>query len=367
MAETNQLTDLVKQASDEALELREKEYELRKHRVEYQHVELQERLAQKKAFKNLPIGQNIGERAKSLIKENREYIEYAKKATVFLDLEVFKDKVALFPRNIILIGAQTGTGKSTTGANFILSHVMKKKKVLVITNEEYPTDILNRVICLIHGWAYTNHDEVTPEMQSEFDRLYPLLMQKIEIIHDMFNGVGGTTTTLEGIQSIYDTLYQQYKSGEKPYDAIIIDYIQNIKSSLNYPNIPQWQVLDKFGALSDAWKGLYPAPIILLSQLKEKSSDGDDNFKDRIEKFKAVMNHATTAIEVVADRENLRSEWIFRKSRFKDCVNSRAFTGYNKGKYVEYTSEFARKVELKNTEKKHRDLMGKVFKNKEEI
>lgn len=364
MVDTNKsLVEDIQKASEEARELEEKEYQLRKNRVEYEHHQLQERIRRKNAFSSLPIGQNISERACSLIKENREYIEYAKQATTFLNLDIFKDKVALFPRNIILIGAETGTGKSTTGANFIFAQLQRKKKVLVITNEEYPTDILNRIICLVNGWAYTNHDEVTAEMQTEFDRLYPILMQSVEIIHDAFNGEGGTTTTLEGIQSIYDTLTNQYKNGEKPYDAVIIDYIQNIKTSLDNPKLPQWGVLDRFGALTDNWKGTYPAPVLLLSQLKPAKSDGEENdFKDRIEKFKAVMNHATTAIEVTAERENLRTKWTFRKSRFKDCVGTSIYTGYDKGRYVEWNDKFANKVRLKQDEKKHSVGMKSVFK-----
>ena len=98
----------------------------------------------------------------------------------------------------------------------------------------------------------------------------------------------------------------------------------------------------------------------MFSQLKG-GNGGDVDFKDRIEKFKAVMNHATTAVEVKADRENLRTEWVFRKNRFKGAVGISVFTGYNKGKYIPYDQEFMNKVRLKNEEKKHSKLMGGVF------
>src|SRR5690606_25713457 len=176
----------IQDALDESRKLQELEYEIRKDKVGIQHKDLKERLEKKKAFESLPIGKNILERANKLIIENEEYIELAKGAATFLGMKVFRDKVALFPRNIILIGAETGTGKSTTCANFVESYLKQNKKVLIITNEEYPTDILNRIVFLARGWAYTNHDEVTTEQLLECKKLYPLLMQRIEIVDDMF-------------------------------------------------------------------------------------------------------------------------------------------------------------------------------------
>ena len=350
----------IKKAIAESEELKAKEFEIRKKRVEIQHRELQIRQLQQKAFDKLPIGQNIVERAKKLAAENEEYIKLARKSAVFLSMDIFKDKVALFPRNILLFGAETGTGKSTTVANFTESYLLQGKRVLIITNEEYPTDILNRIVFLMNNWAYTNHDEVTNEQLAECDRMYPILMKRIEIIDDKFNGIGGTSTTLEGIQGICNNLERKLKNDGISYDAILIDYIQNIKYSTENPGLAQWQVLDRLGSFLDNWKAHYPAPILLFSQLKSTNADNTD-FKDRIEKFKAVMNHATTAIEVKADRDNLRTEWTFRKNRFKGAVGISVFTGYDKGRYVEYSKEFMNKVRLKNEKKQHAKLMGNAF------
>lgn len=357
---SDDLTNPIKQAMIEGEELREKEYEIRKRRVELQHHELKIREAQQNAFSNLPIGQNTTERALRLADENEEYVRLAKKSATFLNMDVFKDKVALFPRNILLFGAETGTGKSTTVANFTESYLRKGKRVLIITNEEYTTDILNRVVFLMNNWAYTNHDEITEEQLAECRRAYPVLLKRIEVIDDKFNGLGGTTTTLEGIQGICNHIADKFRGGEIPYDAVLIDYVQNIKYSTQNTGLVQWQVLDRLGAFLDNWKAEYPAPILLFSQLKG-SGDGSTDFKDRIEKFRAIMNHATTAIEVKADRDNLRTEWTFRKNRFKGAVGISVFTGYDKGRYIEYNQDFMNQVRLKNEQKKHAKLMGGVF------
>ena len=357
---SDSLLNPLKQAIAEGEELREKEYDIRKRRVELQHNELKIREAQQNAFGNLPIGQNTIARASLLADENEEYVRLAKNSATFLNMDIFKDKVALFPRNILLFGAETGTGKSTTVANFTEAYLRKAKRVLIITNEEYTTDILNRVVFLFHNWAYTNHDEITEEQLAICRKMYPVLLKKIEIIDDKFNGLGGTTTTLEGIQGICNTITRQFNAGQEPYDAVLIDYVQNIKYSTQNPGLVQWQVLDRLGAYLDNWKSQYPAPILLFSQLKSTNADNAD-FKDRIEKFRAIMNHATTAIEVRADRENLRTEWTFRKNRFKGAVGISVFTGYDKGRYIDYNQEFMNKIRLKKEAKKHAELMGGIF------
>ena len=73
----------IKQAMAEGEELQEKEYEIRKKRINIQHHELQVREAQQRAFEDLPIGQNTLARALALAKENEEYVRLAKNAIPF--------------------------------------------------------------------------------------------------------------------------------------------------------------------------------------------------------------------------------------------------------------------------------------------
>lgn len=359
----SELTEQLKKIQQEANELKEKQHAVYKKRVESQYKQLQTMEEMDMSFDNLPIGENIAERYSKLAEENEEYFKMAKNASVFLDMEVFKDKVALFPRNIILISAETGTGKSTTVANFVSTFISKgKKKVLIITNEEYPHDILNRILFLQNNWVYSNHDDVTPEQLALCKKAYPILGQRIEIIHDGFNGgMGGVTTTLEGIKGVCGILKKKLANGDEPYDAILIDYIQNVSSSVNAPGMAKWQVMQQLGTYLDNFKGQYPAPIIAFSQLKSDSK-GEKDFKERLEGFKGFMNHATTAIELKVNREYLYTEWIFRKNRFKSGMNTSVFTGFDRGKYVEYTNEFKQKTLVKAEQKKHADLMGNIFK-----
>ena len=357
----SELTKALEQAQEESKDMNEKQYKLQKKRIETQFNQLERQEKIQNAFSNLPIGRNVEERYSALAKENEEYIRLAKNAGIFLGMDVFADKVALFPRNLILISAETGTGKSTTVANFIESYLKQNKKVLVITNEEYPNDILNRILFLINGWAYNNHEGITQEQVDLCSRAYPALGKNVEVVHDAFNGIGGTTTTLEGIKSVCQSLLDARSEGIT-YDAIVIDYIQNISSSLDAPSMAKWQVMQQVMTYLDNFKGLYDAPILVFGQLK--AENGDASFKDRQEGYKAIINHATTAIELKVDRENLRTEWVFKKNRFKGAHGDSVFTGYHMGRFVEYDQEFKNKTLVKVEEKKHRKVLSSVFETK---
>jgi predicted ATP-dependent serine protease len=135
----------VKNAIEEASELSKKEFALRKARVEVQHEKLNQQIRELEGFKSFKIGVSK-DRIENLKSQNREYIDLAKKASVFLKIDDFKGLVPLFPRNLILVGAESGHGKSTLTANMAFQFLAQNRKVLIITNEEHPTDVLNRMI-----------------------------------------------------------------------------------------------------------------------------------------------------------------------------------------------------------------------------
>jgi predicted ATP-dependent serine protease len=337
---------------DKLKELGEKKHAIETAKINWQYEDLEKREREHKAFSNLRIAPLSKEGVDRLIHSNREYIELARTGSVFLGIDDFDGVVPMFARNIIFVAAKTGTGKSTTSANITLQAIRQNKRVLVITNEENPTDILNRIIFNLRGWHYSDHRKITPEQQAEMDKMYPLLNQRISIVDDGSNGVGGTTTTLEGIEAILSTLKQE----EVKYDVIIIDYIQNIISSLKIPSLDQWKVIDRVGKMLDQFKSHYNAPIIVMSQLKE----GDAPFKERIEKCKSFLNSVTCAIEIDTDFEAKTTSWTIRKARFNGTNGKVITTGFDKGRYVKYDVEFEIKAQA---DKLRKDLQAKQVEN----
>ena len=277
-------------------------------------------------------------------KENTEYMLAARKKMPFIN-EEFDKAIPFFRKNLILVGGKTGEGKSTTVANIIRGMVAvvdketgKKKRILVLTNEEKAEDVYNRVTCLLKGWHYVNHDLFTDEQIETFNKCIGLLSRDgmITVVDDSYHGANGTTTTLEGICQVFDNLL----ANNEWYDAVLIDYYQNVKESRQNPLMNEWEVQAALVRRLDQYKNLYPAPIVIMAQVQPPDAEGSLPFKSRIEGRKSILNVATCAVEMIANREELCTEWVIHKSRFNQMVGETVTTGYNKGLYVEHTEEF---------------------------
>lgn len=302
------------------------------------------------------------EAIQKLQQENADYIANAKNSMRFI-VEEFDAIIPFFRKNLILIGGVTGHGKSTTVANIVYATLKqinpetgKRRRSLVITNEERSEDVYNRLTCLSKGWHYTNHDKFTPEQVAAFNTGIAAFAKDgmVTVIDNNYNGSFGLTTTIEGIQSIFDGLIRD----KEWYDVIIIDYYQNVKSSKQDMMLDEFKVQAILAKMLDQYKNIYPAPIVLLAQVKAQEEDKNVPFEYRIKGRKVIVDVATHIMEMNADRENLRTSWTIHKSRFNESIGNTVFTGYDQGKFVDYTKEFTDKV-AKIHEKRQKDSFDK--------
>jgi archaellum biogenesis ATPase FlaH len=342
----------VKIVLKERAELQTKETALKKYKIDAAHEEMVKRQAEVQRNQSMDFTLYTPEQIEALQQASDDYIELARKSGVFLN-SAFKGKVPFFAKNLILVGGKTGVGKSTLCANLIFGAISQKQKVLVITNEENPVDIFNRVTSLIYKVPYRNHQDITQEMQKKYRETMKALSERIMVIDDKFKGSSGLTTTKEGITGIFDNLI----ANKIHYDVIIIDYYQNIKFSSKNPSLADWQVQDQVGKYLDNFKNVYSAPIVLLSQLK---ADEKVEFQDRISGRKSIMDSVTCAVEVIKDSENLRTGFKIHKNRFNESSTDLIYNGFDKGLYVPMTPEFAMEVEKYKTEK----MMNATLKNR---
>ena len=284
-------------------------------------------------------------------KNNKDYIEAAKERLLFIN-KSFNGIVPFFRKNLILIGGKTGEGKSTTVANIVFSTMSqinpktgKPCRCLVITNEEKPEDVYNRITCHRKGWQYTGHDKFTPEQVEEFDRSIPHMAKDgwLTVIDNSYNGAIGATTSIEGIQAIFDSLI----AAEQWFDVILIDYYQNIKYSKKQPRLNEYEVQGMLAAMLDHYKNVYPAPIVLLAQVNPDRENDPKPFEYRVKGRKVITDPSTFIMEMVANRAELKTDWIIHKSRFDGGVGASVETGFERGRYVEVTEEFkAARAEL---------------------
>lgn len=330
--------------------LAKKKLALEEKRVQYQLDQENKREVQQVRAEAMNYGVPTQEYCNKLQKDNMDYMDAATQSMTFINSSVidFKKAVPYFRKNLIFIGAKTGEGKSTAVANIVLQTIFqvdpvtgKNRRCLVISNEEKAEDFYNRVTCLMKGIAYTNHDQFTPEMKQMLHDMIPKLMGggRLMVIDDSFGSIGGTTTTVEGIKAIFDDLIRR----QDWFDVIIIDYYQNVNSSRRNPMANQYAVQEEFANLMDQYKNLYPAPIVVMGQVKPPDLQ-ETPFEVRVKGSKAISVKATVTIEMIADRKMRRTLWCVWKSRFTDSVGLNFYTGFEKGRFVPYTDEFKQKA-----------------------
>lgn len=349
----------------------EKDLVLREHRVGRDLDEFTKNQAELERSKNVCFGKMTQEGIDQLVAENDEYMEAAKNPMVFIN-EEFKKIVPYFRKNFILVGGDTGDGKSTTVANIAFSTISRKNpatgkscKVLILSNEEAPEDFYNRITCLVKGWKYTNHDQFSDEQRATFKDFIPKWARdgRLTVIGDVYEGVPGTTTTVEGIETVFNNLLRDYEVDKKQvYDVIIIDYYQNVNRSKMDPKLDEFMCQRKLAALLDQMKLRYPGPIVMMAQMKRLVDEEDTTpFNVRLKGSKLICDKATFICELIPERKLLRSKWCVWKSRFTDAVGSCIYTGYDRGKFVPYSVDFQKNVAKmieKNLEKDKEQELG---------
>jgi hypothetical protein len=354
-------------------DLAEKELKLRERRVNNDFQRLETNDKELTIAKTTNYGGMTDTQIADLQRENLEYFEAARKRIMFINKE-FNNSVPFFKKNLILIGGKTGEGKSTAVANVVTTTMNRTNpdtgrrcRVLVFTNEEKSEDVYNRVTCFAKGWHYVNHDKFTLEQVQTFDKYMPILAKDgwLTVIDDRFGStpgaqVNGVTTSVEGIQTVFDAIIRDGIH----YDAIVIDYYQNVSKSKLNPNAPNWQIQEQFASMLDQYKNVLPCPIVLMAQVSPPDEDNTIPFKVRIEGRKSILNVATCCIEMVKDATNRCTQWIVHKSRFNETIGGGFKTGYDKGRFVEYTDEFKRQVnawkEIQAAKQQDKDMGIKV-------
>lgn len=330
-----------------------------------------------KADKDLEIarGTNFGalgpEQISKLKKDMREYVEAAKDGMVFIN-KVFNGMVPFFRKNLIVVGARTGGGKSTAVANIVYETIRQRnkktgqrRKVLVITNEEKAEDFYSRIVSLAKNYHYVNHDKFTDEMTAEFEAGIEALASNgtVTVVDDSFNGTSGLTKTLEGIKTIFTNLIRD----KIYYDAVIFDYYQNVTTSTDNPKLDQYKVQELLSHMLDDMKNHYPAPIVVFAQSKVDDKDNTIPFDIRLKGAKLLSDKATLTIEMIPNVKDLCTEWVIHKSRFTEGLSGTGFiTGYERGRFVEYDERFRMEVEKIKEKRAQNKVMANVFQKKDE-
>lgn len=344
----------IEPSEDRQDEIRRQKQEVYEANIEAKHEQLVQRRTDLAAHQAIDLSVVDNKRLQESVIEGGEYLKLAAEAKVFIN-DDFKGYIPYFSRNVILIAAPTGNGKSTTCANLAYHALLSGQKILIVTNEEVTSDVYNRVICLIKGWAYVDHGNFSQHQLDTFAEMTLKIGQHITIVDDNYSGSPGQTTTVEGFESVFESLIEK----KAKFDVVIFDYYQNVTSSNKHPDWSDWKCQERVAKYLDSFKKRYNAPIIVLAQLRD--ADEKSSFKERIQGRKIILDTATCAIEMIAERENQRTAFTIKKSRFSEGVGETVYTGFDRGKYVLYTPAFANAAELKKAARSHETMLSGLF------
>lgn len=352
----------------------EKDLTLKEHRVERDLNELIKNTAEIEQAKTVGFGRMTSEAISQLVASNDEYMEAARNAMVFINSD-FGKLVPYFRKNLITVASDTGDGKSTTVANLVYSTITRKNpatgragRCLVLSNEEAPEDFYNRITALAKGWRYTNHDKFTDEQRKTFSDHIPIWAKngRLTIIGDVYQGIPGWTTSVEGIETIFNNLIRD----NEIYDTVIIDYYQNVRTSKVDPKLDEYNCQRKLSAVLDQMKLRYPGAIVVMAQIKKLANEDDTTpFNVRLKGSKLICDKSTFICELIPERKLLRSRWLVWKSRFTEAVGQSIYTGYDKGKFVPYDINFQKNVAKlveRNLEREKEQEIGIIDSKKDE-
>jgi replicative DNA helicase len=347
-------------------ELQEKKVIIDSYRADADMKRIEQEKRDMQAMKSADFSQ-MGDAAIQRIRDdNQEYVEGAKNSRTFIN-DSFKGHVPFWPGNYIVVGARSGEGKSTAVANIAYSTIKNKNpatgalgKALVITNEEEPSSVYNRVTCIHKGWNYIGHENFSEEQVKTMDEMIHLWAKdrKLVVINDNFidqNGVQhrGATTSLEGIQMIFDHIVDN----KIHCDVIIIDYSQKISTSKKNPWKKNYEVQYELAYLIDNYKKKLPCPIVVMTQLMAPDKQNLQDFQERIRGSKEIYFPCTVALEMIPDRNNLRTKWTLHKNRWNTSVQGVTIvTGYDNGKFVPDDADFAAKATARILERENKAM-----------
>ena len=317
-------------------------------RIEQEYDRIQRSKEESQFYSNMGIGEDDPEELDRLQRENTEFFEASKTRMSFINDE-FMDVVPFFAKQLLLIGAETGQGKSTTAANIIYTCLRQGKRCLLITNEENPTDVYNRIVCLIKGWNY-DPKNWAEEQKNEMNSFYVHLRKYITIIDDNYKKHRGVTTTYEGFCGILDNLLTH----DVKFDAVLVDYVQKINVSIKSPTKKGWEILRMVTDRLTSFKNEYMAPVVLLAQLHADAED--KSFEGRLKGYHGMLEAMTCAVELRPDKQGYRSEWIIKKSRWP-IEQQGFFTGWFNGLFVSEKNDKYQKWKKDKLMSRARNLM----------
>jgi hypothetical protein len=338
-------------------EFTQKELEVKAARLEREYQKLVRDRSQAQDLEKLTFDITDGYIQKILDKNNNKFKSADKKMQLIYGLPELSVPIPFYAGEMILMGARTGTGKTTACVNIAYSLIRQGKKPIVITNEESTEDFINRLAALFLEKRYANLEKLDQETRDRINGIVPKLLKLVRVIDADFAKMNGLnierlTNSIEGLKFIEKKLLQEANQGNV-FDAIIIDYYQKFNFSIEYPDMRPYECQEQAAAIIENLRVNYPAPIIMFVQMsdgKDEEDGMDAPFEHRIQGRKIIANYATVILEITVNRKESTTEFKLHKGRNMEYINGKIKVGWDNGKYVKFDKAFIDKVNQRKIE-----------------
>lgn len=231
-------------------------------------------------------------------------------------------------QGLILVGAESGRGKSTVAANILAGFLTstKDKTAFVISNEEATDAVYERAACVLLGMNYLsffNGSMSDRNRQRVEDYVANEVVPRVEVISDGEFDM----SVLEDVQSVLEAASSNKRNG-----LVVLDYLQVITQSRNNPQAASYEVSKSLGLYLKRYGKENAVPVVTLAQLYTESRA--PNMAERVQNDKTIFNHGFICIEAKPDFETLQTTFKVHKDRFFGHTGKEVVMKFDGGKYI---------------------------------
>lgn len=231
-------------------------------------------------------------------------------------------------QGLIIIGAKTGQGKSTTLANILAGFMEAKKeghRALVITNEETTASVYNRIACVMLKQSFKAfHNAQLPEhIELEVQTLAQDLIEHIVVEE------GNKQFDMTDSSHVKSALAYASEGGFK---LACLDYFQTVTQDSEHPERGPVEVSKDLGFFLKDYGRRVTIPVVAFAQLHPSSEMPD--FAQRVQNDRTIVNHCFIAIEIIPDFETKTTQAIVHKDRMGGGQGKKYTFVFEGGRFV---------------------------------
>jgi replicative DNA helicase len=246
----------------------------------------------------------------------------------------FDQYFKLIPGTLCTVGAYSGRGKTTIGANVALSFIEQDKKVLIISNEEPVKTYFDRVATAKFGVSYYSFKNGTcskDENKSVIEFISKVNTSKQMAVLDYEISKGGTTKDA-WVLNFLSKVAADVTMGKYSTDVVVIDYLQNIESQFGSQE-SSYETLKKFCVELKNRANMFPFAIVVLAQMHSDDKRSGNSSDTKFIGGGPIIQNSMIVVEARADIEKQQTR--FKMTKLRDGGSGEITMSFRNGKFIE--------------------------------